>query len=286
MTTHAVVLIGDRAPEALEIAMRQLGVEVLPLSAQAAEVHLDVTFARKVESALRANTRYDVACIPLENRRKRLLLADMDSTIIGEESLDELAEAFAVGQQVSMITEQAMRGELDFEQALKARVKLLEGVQLQAAADALNKRITYNKGAGTLVATMKAHGAHCALVTGGFDVFAGPVAEKLGFDDVFANRLQSVDGFLTGEVAEPILGRDAKTERLRALADEKGISVDDAVAVGDGANDLGMISAAGLGVGYRPKPVIEEAAAAVIKRGDLTALLALQGIPETEWVRA
>ena len=285
MTTHAVVLIGDRAPEALKVAMRQIGAEVFPLSAQAAEVHLDSMFARKVEAALRANTRYDVASVPLENRRKRLLLADMDSTIIGEESLDELAEAFAVGKQVSLITEKAMRGELDFEQAIKARVKLLEGVQIEAAAAALNERITVNKGAGTLVATMKAHGAHCALVTGGFDVFAGPVAEKLGFDDVFANRLQSVDGFLTGEVAEPILGRDAKTEKLRTLAAEKEMTVEDALAVGDGANDLGMISAAGLGVGYRPKPVIAEVASAVIQHGDLTALLALQGIPETEWVK-
>jgi phosphoserine phosphatase len=133
---------------------------------------------------------------------------------------------------------------------------------------------------------MKALGARTALVTGGFLMFAGPIGERVGFDDVFANRLTSVDGYLTGEAAEPILGRAAKAARLRALCEELGITPGDAIAVGDGANDLDMIEAAGIGVGYRPKPILEKAADAVLRRSDLTALLSLQGIPESEWVRA
>ncbi len=281
-----MVLLGDRAPEALEVAVRQLGVVVRPLGPRAAEAHFEADLARRVAAALERNTSYDVACVPLENRRKTLLVADMDATIIGQESLDELADALHVGKQVRVITERAMRGEIGFEEALRARVKLLEGIRIEDAAAAMRERLVVNQGAETLVRTMKALGARTALVTGGFLMFAGPIGERVGFDDVFANRLTSVDGYLTGEAAEPILGRAAKAARLRALCEELGITPGDAIAVGDGANDLDMIEAAGIGVGYRPKPILEKAADAVLRRSDLTALLSLQGIPESEWVRA
>ncbi|MEE4213140.1 MAG: phosphoserine phosphatase SerB [Parvularcula sp.] len=283
MTTHAVVLIGERAPEALEVAVRQLGVRVQPLGERAAEAHFDEAFARRVAAALSKNTGYDVACVALAGREKKLLLADMDATIIGQESLDELADALHVGAQVKVITDKAMRGEIPFEAALRARVKLLEGVRIDDAAAAMRDRLKVNEGAVTLVRTAKALGMRTALVTGGFLMFAGPIGEQVGFDDVYANRLTSRDGYLTGEAAEPILGREAKAERLKLLCAEMGIKPAEVVAVGDGANDLDMIKAAGLGVGYRPKPILAEAADAVLKRSDLTGILSLLGIPEGQW---
>ncbi|MEM1410038.1 MAG: HAD-IB family phosphatase, partial [Pseudomonadota bacterium] len=220
MATHAVVLMGPQAPGALRKAMRRVGVEVRRLSDAAAEVHLDEEPALKATEQLSAHEAFDVACLPLEGREKKMLIADMDSTMVAEETLDELAAAFGFGEQVRGITDLSMRGELNFEEALRRRVGLLYGVAIDNALDTIRKRTTVNTGADILVQTMRTRGAHTALVTGGFDVFAGPIGGEIGFKDTYANRLRSVDGVLTGEVAEPILGPDAKAERLALLCQE------------------------------------------------------------------
>ncbi|NRA29291.1 MAG: phosphoserine phosphatase SerB [Parvularculaceae bacterium] len=285
MATHAVVLMGPQAPQALGQALRKVQVKIRHLSSTAAEAHFDREPAEKAVEALRAQGGYDVACVPLEGREKKLLLADMDSTIVEEETLDELASAFGFGPQVRGITDLAMKGELDFDDALRRRVGLLHGLAIDEALAKVRERTTLTEGALILVRTMRTRGAHTALVTGGFDVFAGPLAEAIGFNDVYANRLRSADGFLTGQVAEPILGPNAKAERLHLLCKEHGLQPSDAIAVGDGANDVNMIEAAGIGIGYRPKRVLERSADVSLQHADLTALLALQGIPESEWIK-
>jgi phosphoserine phosphatase len=220
----------------------------------------------------------------LEGREKKLLVCDMDATIIAEESLDELAEVVGLKREISRLTELAMRGEIGFEEALRTRVALLKGLDIAAAAEKLRERITINPGAEILVRTMNARGAGTALLTGGFDMVAAPIAERLGFRDMYSNRLQSADGILTGEVGEPVFGREAKEERLRALADADGLPLADTMAVGDGANDVGMIRAAGIGVGFRAKPLLKAEAGIVLDHADLTALLSIQGIKEEDWV--
>ena len=219
----------------------------------------------------------DLAIQPEPGRRKRLLIADMDGTMIRQECIDELAEEAGVGDRVREITERAMNGALDFESALMERVRLLEGLPEAAVERVLEERIDYAPGGAALVATMKAHGARCALVSGGFEAFAGAVARRLGFDESRANRLLARDGRLTGEVGHPILGRDAKVEALEELAARLGISPDGAIAVGDGANDLGMLSRAGTGVALRAKPAVARQCRIRVNHGDLTALLFLQG---------
>ncbi len=224
----------------------------------------------------------DVNVIPDQNRRKSLLIADMDSTMIGQECIDELAAEAGVGERVAEITARAMNGELDFEAALTERVGLLKGLPVAIIDHVLATRITHSPGGATLVATMKAAGARAALVSGGFVQFTDKVAAALGFDETRANRLVEAEGKLTGEVARPILGREAKVEALR----EFGADPADAIAVGDGANDLGMIGAAGMGVALHAKPVVAEAAPLRIDHGDLTALLFLQGYSRDEFVSA
>lgn len=282
---HAVVVMGERAPDALDPVAWKIGVPMTTLGPDAAEIYLPKRRAHDVARSMRA-ARFDIADVPLEGRRKKLLLADMDSTIIEQESLDVLADAFGFGREVAKITDRAMRGELDFESALKTRVALLKGHRIDKAASVLSERITVTAGAATLVKTMVAHGAKAALVTGGFDMFAAPVAERLGFHDIYANRLRSTDFLFTGQVAEPILGQNAKAERLAALCKEQNLQPKDVIAVGDGANDRAMITAAGLGVGFRPKPVLAEAADVVLQHMDLTALLYLQGYKRDEFVTA
>ena len=225
----------------------------------------------------------DVNVVPAAGRRKRLLIADMDSTIIGVECIDELADFAGVKAEVAGITEAAMRGELDFEGALVARVKLLEGLPVGVLEECYAERVRLNPGARTLVRTMAALGAATALVSGGFGFFAERVAAEAGFASAQANELIVADGRLTGEVARPILGREAKLAALKAKAAAAGIGAAAVLAVGDGANDLDMVTAAGLGVAYHAKPALAVAADARVERSDLTALLALQGIPEREW---
>jgi phosphoserine phosphatase len=227
----------------------------------------------------------DVAVQPPEGRRKRLLVADMDSTIINVECLDELADFAGVKDRVSAITERAMRGELEFEGALRERLALLEGLDLTAIRRCHEERVRLNPGARTLVQTMKANGARCLLVSGGFTDFTDKVAEVAGFDEAHANVLERADGRLTGKVREPILGREAKLTALNAECAALGIRPADAVAVGDGANDLAMIAAAGLGVAYRAKPVVAVQAEARVDHADLTALLYFQGYRQEEFAR-
>ncbi len=220
----------------------------------------------------------DVNIVPTEGRMKRLLIADMDSTMIPVECIDELADVAGVRDEVVAITEPAMRGEISFEEAVEARVALMGGLQEQALSEVMAARITLTPGAVTLVRTMRAHGAYTALVSGGFTYFTERVAALIGFDEHRANRLVIEDGRLTGTIEKPILGRQAKVSALAELCASKGLDASDVLAVGDGANDLGMIRAAGHGVAFRAKPVVAEEADSRIRHGDLTALLALQGI--------
>jgi phosphoserine phosphatase len=231
-----------------------------------------------------ASLPVDVNIVPADpaHRRKRLLVADMESTIIGEECLDELAAHVGLRERISAITARAMRGELDFEAALKERVGLLAGLP-ESVLDDLYTRLTVMPGAAPLVATMRAHGATCALVSGGFTYFTERIAARLGFDTQQANTLVITGGRLAGAVAEPVLGREAKLAALQRLARERSLDPADTMAVGDGANDADMVRAAGLGVAFRAKPVLVAAAAASVVHGDLTALLYLQGYTRAEF---
>ncbi len=218
-------------------------------------------------------------------RRKRLLIADMDSTIIGCECIDELADMAGIKPKVAAITERAMRGELDFPAALRERVALLKGLPLEAVARVYAERVRLNKGARALTATMRAHGAHTLLVSGGFTYFTSRVAADAGFEENQGNTLNDDGRALSGTVGEPILGREAKLAALKEAVARYGISFGDTLAVGDGANDLDMIKRAGLGVAYHAKPVVAAAAGTAIAHGDLTGLLYLQGYRADEIVR-
>lgn len=216
-------------------------------------------------------------CLP-----KKLLISDMDSTMIEQECIDELAEFAGVREQVEAVTEKAMRGELDFEGALRERVKLLKGLPESVLQECFDTRITFSKGAKELVQGMKAQGAYAVLVSGGFTFFTERVAEALGFDAHYANTLEVKDGVLTGEVVPPILGAEAKLTTLQHVCLERGIAPADVLAIGDGANDLPMLQAAGLGVAYRAKPIVREAVAARLDKADLSLLLKAQGIENME----
>lgn len=218
------------------------------------------------------------------HRRNKLLVADMESTIIEQECLDEMADVVGVREQVSAITTAAMRGELDFEAAIKERVELLKGLDAGVLDKIYDERVTLMPGAATLLATMKSGGAYCALVSGGFSFFTERIGKRLGFDDQQANRLEIEAGKLTGRVIEPILGRDAKLAALERYKKQQGLTRALTMSVGDGANDLAMIQAAGLGVAFRAKPVVAAGADVSIVHGDLTALLFMQGYTRQEFV--
>jgi phosphoserine phosphatase len=232
--------------------------------------------AQRVREAL-AGRPVDVVIQPAAGRRKRLFLADMDSTMIEQECIDELADYVGLKGEVSAITERAMRGEIAFEPALRERVALLTGLPVGVVDEIIARRLTLTPGGRTLVRTMRAHGAYTCLVSGGFTLFTGPIAACIGFDEHSANRLVIEDGKLAGRVEEPILGREAKLATLAALRERLGLGREDTLAVGDGANDLAMLGGAGLGVAFRAKPAVAAAAQARIDHGDLTALLYLQG---------
>jgi phosphoserine phosphatase len=226
----------------------------------------------------------DMVAQPSAGRKKKMLLADMDSTMIQQECIDELAAEAGVGEAVRAITKRAMNGELDFEGALIERVKLMKGLPEDTIDKVLQSRITLMPGGATLVTTMKAHGAYAALVSGGFVSFTTDIAERLGFDEHRANTLLEGAGELTGDVAQPILGRDAKVAALEEITARLGIGAEDVIAIGDGANDLGMLDRAGTGVAIHAKPSVQDAAKHRINHGDLTSILYLQGYSRDAFV--
>ncbi|MBT9291427.1 phosphoserine phosphatase SerB [Prosthecodimorpha staleyi] len=294
--THVATLISSPAapaltPEAIAAARRRLGSgDTVPLDpGVAADLHFVPAAGTDPETDLRitlAGLPLDIVVQPVEGRRKRLLIADMDSTMIGQECIDELAAEIGIKDHVAAITERAMRGELAFEPALRERVGLLAGIDAGVVDRIIAARITLTPGGPELVRTMRANGAYTALVSGGFTVFTGPIAGRIGFDENRANTLLAEDGRLVGRVAEPILGAEAKLASLHELATTRDIPMALTLAVGDGANDLPMLQAAGLGVAFRAKPKVAAAAAARIEHADLTALLYLQGYRRAEFVAA
>lgn len=242
--------------------------------------------------ATEAQLRSAIGALPVDvviqkaaKRRKKALLADMDSTMIGQECIDELAAEVGLKDKVAGITARAMNGEIEFEPAVRERVALLKGLSIGIVDEIIEKRITLTPGGKELIATMKANGGYAALVSGGFTVFTSRIAAMLGFDENRANILLEENGKLTGHVAEPILGREAKVEALRDVAAKRGISEADIMAVGDGANDLGMIRLAGSGVALHAKPKVAAEAGIRIDHGDLTALLYIQGYRREDFSR-
>lgn len=241
---------------------------------------------RTVTAHLRGvvNAGFDVVVQPAASRRKKLFLADMDSTMIGQECIDELAAFVGLKEHVAAITERAMRGEIAFEPALRERVALLKGLPVKTVDTVIEKNITLTPGGRTLIATMRAHGAYTCLVSGGFTLFTDRIAKMIGFDETRANTLTLAGDKLAGAVDEPIFGRETKRATLMELRTRLGLDKGDTMAVGDGANDLDMIAEAGLGVAYHAKPKVAEAAAARIDHNDLTALLYVQGYTVDEFV--
>lgn len=250
----------------------------------------DISFAGDpdaVRAALRQlNDEWllDVNIVAAANRRKKLLVADMDSTIICCECIDELADMAGIKPKVAAITERAMRGEIDFPAALRERVALLNGLAVRELDRVYRERVRLNPGARMMTATMRAHGARTLLVSGGFTYFTSRVASDAGFEETQGNRLLDDGAVLTGKVGEPILGREAKLKALEEAAARFRIGLDDAVAIGDGANDLDMIRRAGMGVAYHAKPVVAAAAGCSISHGDLSSVLYLQGYRAEEFV--
>ena len=255
---------------------------------EAADIPFSAAQPAPIAAAVRAGLEgqpVDVNAAPAEGRRKRLLIADMDSTIIIGESLDELAEHAGIRDRIAEITARAMRGELDFEGALKERVGMLKGLPA-STIDTVVAGLQLTPGAAELVATMKAAGAYCALVSGGFKPMTAAIRGRVGFDEDRSNTLHVADGVLAGTVGEPILGRDAKLATLRELCTGRGLALDAALAVGDGANDLAMLEAAGMGVAFRAKPAVRDAAGFRIEHADLRGLLYLQGYRASDFVGA
>jgi phosphoserine phosphatase len=260
------------------------------------EVAIDIPFEQPVENhdqvhviearlrEARSDLPIDIVVQPIIARRKRLFLADMDSTMIGQECIDELADFAGLKAHVAGITERAMRGEIEFAPALRERVALLKGLPVSVVDEVLAKRITLTPGCRELVMTMRAHGAYTCLISGGFTLFTNAVAAKIGFQENRANELVVQDGKFTGEVREPILGRETKLATLVELREAFELDEIDTLVVGDGANDLGMIQQAGLGVAYHAKPAVSAAAAARIDYADLTALLYAQGYRREEFI--
>jgi phosphoserine phosphatase len=292
-------LICHPANPALDSTVLDGARALLPLAQPAQwlcdEIAADIRFGDGSEDAhavakrlreARGDLPIDIVVQPVIGRRKELLLADMDSTMIAQECIDELADLVGLKAHVSAITERAMRGEIAFEPALRERVALLKGLSADVVDKVIQERITLTPGGRELVATMRAHGAWTCLISGGFTLFTRAIAEKIGFQENRANTLIVRDGKLTGEVAEPILGRDAKLATLIELREAEDLDHIDTLVVGDGANDLGMIQQAGLGVAFHAKPAVATAAAARIDHSDLTALLYAQGFRREEFVGA
>ena len=293
MTFVATLISNPRAPAITEAVLRQARAALgtpHPAHRLHGEIAADILFDGPDQgrsAALRtilAGQPIDIVVQPAKRRRKRLFLADMDSTMIEQECIDELAGYVGLKREVAAITERAMRGEVAFEPALRERVALLEGLPVSVVDEIIATRITLTPGGRTLVATMRAHGAYTCLVSGGFTLFTGPIARMIGFDEHRSNRLLAANERIAGRVEEPILGREAKLATLIALRERLGLAREDTIAVGDGANDLAMLGEAGLGVAFRAKPAVAAAAHARIDHGDLTALLYIQGYTAAELV--
>jgi phosphoserine phosphatase len=297
--THVATLISNPAAPALDDTVLARARAALPAAKDPIwldpGIAADIPFtpaAANDQRALAEQARtvlagrpVDVVVQPLAHRRKRLFLADMDSTMIGQECIDELADYVGLKAHVAAITERAMRGEIAFEPALRERVALLKGLPQRVAGQVIEKRIALTPGGKTLVATMRAHGAYTCLVSGGFTLFTQKIGAMIGFDEDRSNiLLVDGDARLSGQVAEPILGKEAKLNTLRELQRRLGLAPEETMAIGDGANDIPMIEAAGLGVAYHGKPAVAQAAAARIDHGDLTALLYAQGYPRAAFV--
>jgi len=289
-------LICNPANPALDPTIVDGALAVLPSPGTAQwlfdEVAVDIPFTgsediKAIEARLRqarGDLPIDIVVQPAAFRRKKLFLADMDSTMIGQECIDELADFAGLKAHVAAITERAIRGEIEFEPALRERVALLKDMPVGVVDEVLKKRITPTPGGRELVMTMRANGAYTCLISGGFTLFTTAVAAMIGFQENRANELKVFDGKLTGEVTEPILGRATKLATLIELTESFDLDDIDTMVTGDGANDLGMIEAAGLGVAYHAKPAVAAAAAARIDHGDLTALLYAQGYRRDEFV--
>ncbi len=271
---------------AIEASLRETGISGLNRDLLEENTACDLFFTGELPTEMPAQLLPDTDyCLqPAENRRKKLLLADMDSTMITVECIDELADFAGLREEVSSITEQAMRGELDFDDAFKARVAMLKGLKEEVLQQTFDERVLLTGGARTLIQTMKAHGAYTALVSGGFTFFTSRVRELTGFDMDDSNELLFEDGMLTGKAVEPILNSMAKLENLQRLLSEKGLQREESAAIGDGANDIPMIEAAGLGIAFHAKPAAVNAADAAIRFGDLTTLLYYQGYRKTDFV--
>ena len=285
---NVLVLISDPARPAVNDEAVAAAVEALKMNGAvvgapdwlAPGIACDVPFEGTGASVTLAGI--DAVVLPTEGRRKRLLVADMESTMIHNEMLDELADFLGLREKIAGITARAMNGEIDFAGALEERVGLLKGLPVGRLGEAAT-RIRYMPGGATLIATMQKHGAYCALVSGGFTYFTAMVRAALGFDVDAANVLEHDGTALAGTVARPILGKEAKLTTLQRLAGERGLTAGDAVSVGDGANDLPMLKAAGLGVAYHAKPAVAAEVLARIDHGDLTALLYLQGYRRSDF---
>jgi phosphoserine phosphatase len=294
--SHVATLISSPAKPAVTDAALAAAAKALPSAGQplwlangiAADLPFDGGKAdlRALQEDLRkqfASSKIDVVLQPTEGRRKRLYLSDMDSTVIGQECIDELADFVAMKPRVAEITERAMRGEIDFEPALRERVNFLKNLPVTVINEVIEKRITLTPGATALVATMRHHGAHTCLVSGGFTQFTEKIAAMIGFDEQRGNTLSVEDGKISG-IEEPILGREAKLETLKELLTRLKLKPEETLVSGDGANDMPMLEAAGMGVAYRARPIVAEMAHARIDFGDLTALLYLQGYKREDFI--
>ena len=298
MTDFVATLVSNPTKSALSDALLSHLAQALPENAKVIrldrQIAIDIAFPARSETErdeISAKIRkslssepVDIIVQPILHRRKSLFVADMDSTMIGQECIDELAAELRVKQKVAKITERSMRGELAFEPALRERVKLLEGLDAMVIPKVISEKITITPGARTLISTLRSQGVYTALVSGGFTLFTSRIGATIGFDEDRANTLVIHNGKLTGEVAEPILGREAKRAALIELREQFALSPEETLAIGDGANDLDMIKEAGLGIAFRAKPAVAAAADARIDHADLTALLYAQGYSRSSWM--
>jgi len=296
MTSYALTLIGNAKsaplePTHLERVSRQLattGNSDWLAEREACDLFIDSSLsardiAAQAHDALHGSA-IDAVCTSVLRRRKKLLISDMDSTVIDQECIDELGDALGVGPQVKEITASVIDGDIGFSDALRKRLELMKGMECSLLESVYKKRISIKAGARVLVQTMRAHGAYCILVSGGFSFFTHRIAERIGFHDHQGNNLAFIDGKLTGRVKEPILGRSAKLSALTRLCDEKDLAPSEVLAVGDGANDIMMIEAAGLGIAFHGSNSLRQQASACVDHGDLTSLLYIQGFRKSEFV--